>query len=144
MGAFDHSEVTLRFFGDDLVPEEVSALLGASPTVSYQKGQELVGRNTGTVRIAKTGSWRLRATRREPEDVESQVFEILNQLTQDLGAWAVLASRYEPDLFCGIFMRGTNDSLPLSARVLLALGQRGISLGMDVYDASVDGSEVGA
>ncbi|WP_084590806.1 DUF4279 domain-containing protein, partial [Arenimonas metalli] len=104
MGAFDHSEVTLRFFGDDLVPEEVSALLGASPTVSYQKGQELVGRNTGAVRIAKTGSWRLRATRREPEDVESQVFEILDQLPQDPGVWAVLASRYELDLFCGIFM----------------------------------------
>jgi hypothetical protein len=141
MGAFDHSEVTLRFFGDDLVPEEVSALLGANPTVSYQKGQELVGRNTGTVQITKTGSWRLRATRREPEDVESQVFEILDQLSQDLGVWAALASRYQPDLFCGIFMRGTNDGLHLSARALLALSQRGISLGMDIYDASGDGAE---
>ena len=143
MGAIDHSIATLRFFGDDLVPDEISALLGASPTASQQKGQEQIGSNTGIVRIAKTGSWRFGATRREPEDLESQIFEILDQLTQDLSVWAAIGSRYEPDLFCGIFMGGSNDGLPLSARALLALGQRGISLDLDIYDAGSDGPSVG-
>ena len=136
------SVATLRFFGDDLVPEEISELLGARPTESCCKGQEIVGRNTGTVRIAKTGSWRLSAVDREPEDVEAQIFEILDQLTQDIDAWQML-SRYKPDLFCGVFMASSNDGLPLSAKALLALGQRGIALALDIYDAGRDGPGVG-
>ncbi|NHF67530.1 DUF4279 domain-containing protein [Xanthomonas hortorum] len=133
MGALEYSVATLRFFGDDLVPDEISALLLGSPTASKHKGQELKSKS-GVVSIAKTGSWRLTSTRREPEDLEAQIFEILDQLTQDLSVWAHLSNRYEPDLFCGIFMAGRNDGLPLSAKALLALGQRGISLGLDIYD----------
>ena len=134
MGVIDHSVATLRFFGDDLVPEEVSALLGSPPTRSYRKGQELIGLSTGKVRTAKTGSWRLEAARREPEDLEAQVFELLGQLTHDLRVWDSLSS-YKPDLFCGIFMGSGNDGLPLSAKAMLALGQRGIALGLDIYDS---------
>ncbi len=134
MPAFDHSLVTLRFFGDDLLPEEVSALLGATPTVSHHKGQELKGSQSGAVRAARTGSWRLDAEPREPEDLEEQIFEILDQLTGDLAVWQSLA-RFRPDLFCGLFMGSSNDGVSLSPRVLLALGERGIELGLDIYDA---------
>lgn len=133
MGVLDHSLATLRFFGDDLVPEHLSAVLGAMPTEACVKGQELVSRSTGKVRIAKTGSWRLKAERREPEDLEAQIFELLGQLSNDMSVWASL-SRYKPDLFCGIFMGSSNDGLPLSAKALLALGQRGIALDLDIYD----------
>lgn len=115
------------------MPDEISALLLGSPTASRHKGQELKLKN-GAVRIAKTGSWRLTSTQREPEDLEAQIFEILDQLTQDLSVWARLSSRYQPDLFCGIFMAGRNDGLALPAKALLALGQRGISLELDIYD----------
>ena len=142
MGAIDHSVATLRLFGDDLVPDEITALLGASPTESYRKGQELVGSKTGIVRIAKTGSWRLSAARREPEDLEAQILEILGQLTQDLTIWESL-TRYQPNLFCGLFMGSSNDGLPLSAKALLSLGQRGIALGLDIYDVGDQGSGVG-
>ncbi|HGM7319353.1 TPA: DUF4279 domain-containing protein [Stenotrophomonas maltophilia] len=134
MAAFDHSLVALRFFGDDLLPDEISALLGATPTVSHHKGQDLKGSQSGTVRIARTGSWRLSAPRREPEDLEAQIFEILDQLTGDLAIWESLA-RFRPDLFCGLFMGSGNDGVSLSPRTLLALGQRGIELGLDIYDA---------
>jgi len=126
--------VTLRFFGDDLLPDEISALLGAIPTASHHRGQELKGSQSGVVRIARTGSWRLSAPRREPEDLEAQIFEILDQLTGDLAIWKSLA-RFRPDLFCGLFMGSGNDGVSLSPRALLALGQRGIELGLDIYDA---------
>ena len=142
MGLFDHSAATLRFFGEDLVPDEISTLLGTSPTESCRKGQELIGSKTGTIRTAKTGSWRLKAARREPEDLDAQIFEILDQLTQDLTVWESLA-RFQPDLFCGLFMASSNDSLPLSAKTLLSLGQRGIALCLDVYDVGDQGSRVG-
>lgn len=135
MGVLHHSTATLRFFGDDLVPETLTALLGVTPSEASVKGQEIVGRSTGVVRIARTGSWRLNSERREPEDLESQVFELLGQVTDDLSVWECL-SRYKPNVFCGIFMAGSNDGLPLSARALLSLGQRGIALNLDIYDSS--------
>jgi hypothetical protein len=138
MGVLDHSLATLRFFGDDLIPESLTALLGAAPTEACLKGQELFSRSTGKVRIAKTGSWRLNAERREPEDLEAQIFELLDKLSDDLSVWTSL-SRHKPDLFCGIFMGSSNDGLPLSAKALLALGQRGIALDLDIYD--FDGEE---
>jgi hypothetical protein len=140
MGVLDRSCATLRLFGDDLNPESISALLGATPSESCTKGQELIGRSTGKVRIAKTGSWRLEARDREPEDLEAQVFELLGQLTDDLAVWESL-SLYKPDLFCGIFMASSNDGLPLSARALLALGQRGGALDLDIYDHRDDEAE---
>ena len=134
MGVLDHSVATLRLFGDDLVPENISASLGVVATESWHRGQELVNASTGDVRIAKTGSWRLKAARREPEDLEAQVFELLGQLTNDLSVWSSL-SGYKPNLFCGIFMGSGNDGLPLSAKAMLALGQRGIALDLDIYDS---------
>lgn len=133
MGALDHSFATLRLFGDDLVPEAISALLGAQPSAAVSKGETVGIGGDGATRIAKTGSWRLRATNREPEDLEAQVFEILDQLSADPSIWQSLA-RYEPDLFCGLFMRSGNDGLGLSPKALLALGQRGIELILDIYD----------
>lgn len=140
MGTIDHSVATLRFFGDELVPGEISELLGASPTVSCRMGEELVGAKTGAVRIAKTGSWRLSAASREPWDLEAQIFEILGQLTGDSATWRSLA-RFQPDLFCGLFMGSSNDGLRLSPEALLALGQRGIALGLDIYDAGERGRD---
>ncbi|HIE1099938.1 MULTISPECIES: DUF4279 domain-containing protein [Stenotrophomonas] len=134
MAAFDHSSVTLRLFGDDLLPAEITAMLGANPTAAHSKGQQLTGSQSGAVRIARTGGWRLSAARREPEDLDAQIFEILDQLTGDPGVWQSLA-RFRPDLFCGLFMGSSNDGVSLSPRALLALGQRGIALGLDVYDA---------
>jgi hypothetical protein len=134
MSSVDHSIATLRLFGDELVPEEITAMLGASPSEAYKKGQEIIAPSTGNVRIAKRGSWRLRAARREPEDLETQIFEVLAQLSNDLALWQSL-SRYEPHFFCGLFMSSPNDGMALSPKVLLALGERGIGLGLDIYDA---------
>ncbi|WP_371747736.1 DUF4279 domain-containing protein [Diaphorobacter sp. HDW4B] len=115
----------------------MSALLGAIPTSAQTKGQVIVGR-TGVARIANSGSWRLESTKREPEDLEAQVFELLDQLTLDCGVWASLGSRFRVGLFCGVFMGSFNDGLVLSPKALLALGQRSIKLELDIYDASRD------
>lgn len=134
MSELDHSQATLRFFGDDLIPERLTALLGAAPTQASAKGQEIISRVTGKSRIAKTGSWRLHADRREPENLDAQIFELLDKLTDDMLVWASLLT-YKPNLFCGIFMSSGNDGLLLSAKALLALGQRGIALDMDIYNS---------
>jgi hypothetical protein len=128
----DRSLATFRLRGDDLAPDEISGLLGASPTKVQWKGQELIGHTSRRVRIAKTGSWQLNVAWREPENLEAQILEILDQLTPDLGVWSAL-SHFQPNMFCGIFMGSSNDGLILSAKALQALGERGIALELDVY-----------
>jgi hypothetical protein len=77
--------------------------------------------------------WLLEAPRREPEDLNAQVAEILSRLSQDIEVWKALTQEFELDLYCGLFMGSTNDGLCLSASTLAALGERGIELAIEVY-----------
>ena len=138
MGIAEHSIVALRIFGDDLVPSEVTALLGCEPTASYAKGDTRVGMKTGRRYIEKTGSWRLSAADRRPEDIPAQVMEILSKLPQDPAVWGQLKSRYELDIFCGVFMGSPNDALEFSPELMGQLADRGIKLVLDVYHHTDD------
>ena len=123
----------MRISGDTLVPAEITQLLGAPPTESETKGQEIIGHHTGHRRIAKSGMWRLCAADREPEDMDAQIQELLGPLTSDLSVWQKIADTFDIDLFCGVFMGDTNDGLILSSKSLVALGQRHIELQLDIY-----------
>src|SRR5678816_3648145 len=103
--------VSLRIMGDDLIPDEITKLLEASPTHAQTKGDEIVGKSTGHVRIAKFGMWSLRAQDRQPEDMNGQIHEILNQMTGDLAAWQTVTKKYSTELFCSLFMRVSNEGL---------------------------------
>lgn len=138
MGPFGHSQATLRVFGDSLVPEDVSKLLGCEPTTSERMGEQIAGQSTGALRIARTGLWRLRAERTEPENLPRQIDELLGKLTHDMSAWATIRETCRIDLFVGLFMNSGNNGLSLSPAHLLALGERGVELGLDVYDHSED------
>ncbi|KUM53038.1 hypothetical protein AR688_03680 [Rheinheimera sp. EpRS3] len=138
MGALEYSQATLRIFGEDLIPEDVSNLLGAKATKSKKKGDEVVGKVSGKVRIAKIGSWHLHAEKREPEDLNAPIAEILSQLTSDLAVWERLCQNYKVDMFCGLFMGNCNDGLSLSPEIMLALGQLKIVLDLDIYSGSDD------
>ena len=78
--------------------------------------------------------WRLQAQPREPEDLCGQIDEILGKLTNDREVWAHIARNFRVDLFCGLFMGSSNDGISLPSQSLLALGERGIELALDVYD----------
>jgi len=53
------SAAGLRIIGDDVVPEEITRVLGCEPTSTTVKGQVIRGKKTGQERIARTGSWHL-------------------------------------------------------------------------------------
>lgn len=131
MAQLHRSAVTLRIMGDDLLPQEITKLLGAAPTRSHAKGEAF-----GQSNIRKSGGWLLRAQDRTPENLDGQIDEILNQLTDDLDVWAQLGRRFRIDLFCSLFMQESNEGLSLSSKALRALGERGIVLGLDIYDGS--------
>ena len=144
MAAISESHATLQMFGDTLEPAEITALLGGEPTHSQKKGQEIRSPKTGQVRIVRQGSWRCRSAPQHPANLDVQVAGLLEGLTDDMEIWRGIAARFKLRLFCGLFLKAANEGLEVSPATLLALGQRGISLGLDVYgpldeDKDVDG-----
>lgn len=77
--------------------------------------------------------WRLRAKETEPENLDGQVSELLGQVTSDLSVWSDIATRFRVDLFCGWFMGSGNEGVEISPETMIALGQRGIQLSLDIY-----------
>lgn len=134
MAQVSKSQASLRIGGDELDPQEITMLLGSEPSNSYSKGQELVGKKTGRVRIAPFGFWCKNARKREPEDLDGQIDEILSQLTDDLGVWADVSKRFDVDLFVGLFLEEENEGCILSPESVAKIGDRGIELQLDIYD----------
>ena len=126
----------LRIVGDDLVPAEVSALLGCEPTKSHARG-DVLGPRWGT-RTASFGLWTLRTAETEPADIDAQVAEILSRLTGDKSVWAEIRSRYGLSLFCGWFMEDRNEGVFIEPATRAALGARGIALDVDLNRGDSD------
>ncbi|MEG3148690.1 DUF4279 domain-containing protein [Sphingomonas sp. ZT3P38] len=135
MAKIYQTAMCLRFFGDDLDPDEITVRLGCPPSVGMKKGTTWITKS-GAERIARTGSWRLKATDRQPGDFDSQIGQILEGLSNDLAVWMDLTKRFKADVFCGVFMEESNEGLSLSAKSMLDLGARRLSLGFDVYDGA--------
>jgi hypothetical protein len=123
---------TLRFFGEALDPDEVTALLSQPPTKAWRKGDVRPLRSGGEWR-ERRGSWRRSVERRTPGDLDAQVEELLSDLTQDLKVWKALTERFQADVFCGLFMQEWNEGITVSAETLSALGSRGLTLNFDIY-----------
>lgn len=123
---------SLRFFGDDLDPEEITRLLGRPPTVGAKKGGAWLT-SMGLEKVADRGSWRRETERRSPGDLDAQIAELFAQLTDDLEVWNDLSRRFQADIFCGLFLNEFNEGISLSPETLAAVGSRGLSLDMDIY-----------
>lgn len=134
MAQVSRSVATLRISGDDLLPSHIPDSLGCKPTKSHVKGENIAGKNTKKVFAAKSGMWRLRATEQIPENLDLQISELLGKLSPDLDVWMKIGSAFSIDLFVGLFMNESNEGLELSPNSLKELGDRGILLGLDIYD----------
>jgi hypothetical protein len=144
MAHLERSVATLRIMGDELLPEEISRLLGAVPTSAYAKGHQFRSEASERVVTRKSGIWRLMAKENQPEDLDGQVAELLGQVTSNLSVWGNLTARFRVDLFCGWFMGSANEGVQISSETLLALGQRGIMLSFDIYEQDASDAERGA
>lgn len=132
MAELSETAASLRFIGDTLDPDELTHRLGAEPTSSARKGGP-VSRPNGTVVIAPRGWWSLKVEYRSPGDLDGQIAEILERLTDDLSVWQDLSGRFRAEIFCGLFLREGNEGLALAPATMLALGMRGLQLEMDIY-----------
>jgi hypothetical protein len=125
--------VSLRIFGDDLDPDEISRMLMCEPTDKIKKGEIIVGRATGNQRISPFGSWRLESAEDESLDLEEQILKLLSCVIRDPEVWSQLTQKYKVDLFCGLFLDDLNRGFSLSPEVLKELAERNLELGFDIY-----------
>ena len=136
MAQIAKSAAMLRISGDKLVPTEITKILDCEPTKSHIKGENIAVNKTGKITIAKSGMWRLVASEQRPENLDAQIEELLGKLSNDLDIWQEIGSKFSVDLFVGLFMNVSNEGMELSSSSLKKLGDRGILLGMDIYDPS--------
>jgi hypothetical protein len=133
MAQLKRSIATLRIMGDELIPDEITRILGCEPSRAQSKGEELIGHKTGSIRIAKIGMWRLDSAKREPENLDDQIEELLCRLNNSVDIWTTLSNKFKVDMFCGLFLGSSNEGLSISPKSLSALGARGIELDLDIY-----------
>jgi ribosomal protein L19 len=132
MPAINKSVVSLRIVGDALIAEKITAQLGAEPTLCYRKGDIRLTRQGQEV-VRPTGMWSIDVKDQSPEDLNSQITEVLGYLIHALNIWRTLASKYRIDFFCGLFMEGSNEGVSISSATLASVGERGIEIGLDIY-----------
>ena len=137
MAVIAQTKACLRIFGDDLNPDEVSEMLAASPTQSARKGAVRGGQSQRQY-IEKSGSWRFKVPDKQPGNLDAQIQQIFASLTSDISVWSDLSSRFRIDIFCGLFMDAGNEGLEICPGTLQAMGQRGVTMSLDVYDPTPD------
>ena len=132
------TDASLRIMGDDLDPDEVTRLLGALPTKGSKKG-EFFYTSTGSRHRSRTGIWALQVEHQRPGNLDKQIEQLLEPLTDDLAIWNDLAARFKLEIFCGLFTEEYNSRMTLAPNTVLALGSRGIVIDFDIY-ADLDGA----
>jgi hypothetical protein len=132
MGRLRKSAALIGFYGDSLNPEEITNLLGMKPTVGVAKGGMWIT-PLGAEKIARTGSWRIKASDCEPENLSQQIERLLTPLSQDLDVWRGLCRRFRGVVFCGLWLSSYNDGLELAPEVLGSIADRGLSLDLDIF-----------
>ena len=126
----DKYSVSLRFFGDDLAPDEVTRLLGCAPTDSARRG-DIIRRRTRSY-TAPQGSWHF-STEQSTDDIETQLIGLFARLTDDLSVWQSLTTRFDADLFCGVFLAYQGHGFNMSPRLHRLLADRNLLIVFDIY-----------
>lgn len=137
MATIDRTTATLRVRGEQLDPDQVSALIGKTPTRQSRKGEPVL-LPSGGLRIARTGTWVIETEWVTPGDLDIAVQEIFKGTTPDLSIWLNLSTKYRVDLFCGLLLSEPMQGISVSPPTLKLLGERGIELGLDVYEPDKD------
>jgi hypothetical protein len=121
--------VRLGIWGADLDPDEITRLLGASPTSAHRKG-DVDPRDQSTKR---SGYWSIK-TERSTRDIEQQLTQLFAGLSSDPAVWNALTSRYDAELFCGVFLAWFGHGFSMTPNLHRLLADRNLIIIFDIYD----------
>ena len=142
-GPIEWFSITLRITCEDLVPDDVSKLMGCKPDESQQKGKPVLREDGTVMRIARFGTWQLtlKPTHTDEWDCAEAMMQVLRRLPSAVGLWRRLAKKCRIDFFVGLSMPSKNKGFGLSPEVMKYLGDREIAVGFDVYYDGKDNAE---
>ena len=134
MDHLQRASVTLLVQGDDLDPDELTALLGSQPKIGARIGETFIGHSGRTV-TASTGKWFYSTGYREPPDIDRQIVDLLGSLPASLSIWTDLTTRFECYVALGIWFvdESWTGGIFLQPQTLQMLGERGLALDFDMY-----------
>jgi hypothetical protein len=134
-GPIDGCSVSLRVYGDDLAPEEVSRLLQIEPTDAERKGARTRIINGKVRKFSRRGRWILELSDKDcgEWDLEEVIKCLLTKLPSKTTVWRELHRRYHVDLFCCLHMEALNRGFGLSPEVSSMLAERRLEIGFDIY-----------
>jgi hypothetical protein len=135
-GLVDGCRLTLGIHGEDLVPEEISRLLGLAPTSAHRRGDS---RRSGSP--WPQGAWLLSVEARSPTGPEELVHLLLARLPTDEALWSDLRTRFRLQLSFGIFTERWNRGFELSASAIQRINLLQAGVGFDIYADLEDGDE---
>ena len=137
MDHLQRASVTLILQGDDLDPDELTALLGRQPKIGTRMGETFIGHN-GRTETASTGKWIYSTGYRVPPDIDGQIGELLDSLPASLSIWSDLATKFDCYVALGIYFAEDSwtGGIYLQPHTLQMLGERGLALDFDMYAAA--------
>lgn len=121
---------TLRIYGDQLEPDELSRRLGLKPSESQTKG-----RPTEQQGLASVGGWFLSSKRQiESRDVQRHLGWILDQISDREPVLKELqAQGFEMDVFCFWVSAHGHGGPELSHEIMQRPSSLRLKIGFDVY-----------
>ena len=131
-GPFQRLFLLLEISGDELDPEEMTALLGALPTKGYKKGDE---RPRGS-QFYKRGAWILDSGEVAigvDRSGEERLKAWVAALPGDREVWARVKAQFDVSLRLVGYTDQWNADLTIDPEVLARLGELGLPLTIDPY-----------
>ena len=130
-GGRERTTLSLRFFGVDLDPDEVTQALGVKATKSARRGEMVRILYTGSLR--QQSSWHYTIEDESGTEPEKLILDLLRALPDDLTVWKRLTDTSDGSLFCGVFWRTDYGEINLSPECLSVVAERGLRLTFDTY-----------
>ena len=129
-GPVDDAAASLCIYGDELDPDQITRLLGLSPTHSHRRGDRL--RPDGPP--FRTGAWLYKVDSDvAPDAPELALRHLLDRLPSDRVLWTQLGQRYDIRISFRIGFGGWNKGFALSARNIQRVAALGVCLDFDLY-----------
>lgn len=137
-GLVDETNVAICIYGEELIPEEVSELLGLNPTHAHRKGDR---KKPSSSHVFKTGVWIFELRGGAPKGPEELTVALLDRLPPTESVWTELASRYRVELRYGLHLNSWNRGFDISQRVVEKIAEIHATVGFDIYAILEDEDE---
>ncbi len=139
-GNFEEFSVGINFYSENLDRDEITSLLGHSPTKAWNAGERHPMGNSGRTRVTNWGKWYL-SSERDSTDLNIKLKNLFEDLTDDLDKWRTLTSKYESWIDVAGYMNNWNRGFMVETDVLKLLSERNLKIYFDIYFDGEDDDE---